>query len=182
MAAIYDNICIIIPSLHPDDKLLHLLKNLRDGGFSRIILVDDGSGEKYASYFQIGEEEYGCVVLRHHINCGKGRALKTAFNHYLNTMPDCAGVVTVDSDRASTGWMISANARTRCWEHPEALILGSRDFSGQDVPARSKFGNVMTRNVFRLLCGVKITDTQTRPAGYGQSPGGSLSLHQGRTV
>ena len=46
-------------------------------------------------------------------------------------------------------------------EHPEALILGSRDFSGQDVPARSKFGNVMTRNVFRLLCGVKITDIQT---------------------
>lgn len=59
----YDRICIIIPSLHPDDKLLALLKNLREGGFSRIILVDDGSGEKYRSYFRAGEEEYGCVVL-----------------------------------------------------------------------------------------------------------------------
>lgn len=156
----YDRICIIIPSLHPDDKLLALLKNLREGGFSRIILVDDGSGEKYRSYFRAGEEEYGCVVLRHHVNCGKGRALKTAFNHYLNTMPDCVGVVTVDSDGQHRLDDIRKCADDML-EHPEALILGSRDFSQENVPTRSRFGNVMTRNVFRLLCGVKITDTQT---------------------
>lgn len=35
--------------------------------------------------------------------------------------------------------------------HPEALILGSRDFSQENVPTRSRFGNVMTRNVFRCF-------------------------------
>ena len=74
MAAIYDNICIIIPSLHPDDKLLHLLKNLRDGGFSRIILVDDiyttGTtlDEIAALLKEYGVSKVYCVTLA----CGSG--------------------------------------------------------------------------------------------------------------
>lgn len=46
-------------------------------------------------------------------------------------------------------------------EHPEALVLGSRDFSKEDVPFNSRYGNRITRQVFRLLCGAKISDTQT---------------------
>lgn len=159
-AETFDKIGIVIPSLDPDDKLLHLLADLRDGGFSRIILVNDGSKEACMPYFRQAEEAYGCVVLRHHVNLGKGAALKTAFNHYLNEFPDCAGVITVDSD-GQHGLEDIRRCAEEMLAHPEALILGSRDFSADNVPARSRFGNVMTRNVFRLLCGVKITDTQT---------------------
>ena len=41
------------------------------------------------------------------------------------------------------------------------VILGSRDFSGEEVPPKSKFGNRITSFVFRLFFGMKITDTQT---------------------
>ena len=154
-------ISFAVPCYNSAAYMDHCIKTLLSGGEDiEIILVDDGSGEKYRSYFRAGEEEYGCVVLRHHVNCGKGRALKTAFNHYLNTMPDCVGVVTVDSDGQHRLDDIRKCADDML-AHPEALILGSRDFSQENVPTRSRFGNVMTRNVFRLLCGVKITDTQT---------------------
>ena len=34
---------IIIPSYEPDDKLLGLLKKLKETGFKNIVVVDDGS-------------------------------------------------------------------------------------------------------------------------------------------
>ncbi|NLE69891.1 MAG: glycosyltransferase, partial [Clostridiales bacterium] len=35
---------ILIPSLHPDEKLHAYVKDLIAHGFSRIVVVDDGSG------------------------------------------------------------------------------------------------------------------------------------------
>jgi putative flippase GtrA len=41
------------------------------------------------------------------------------------------------------------------------VILGCRDFSLDHVPARSRFGNNLTCGVFKVFCGMKISDTQT---------------------
>lgn len=53
---------------------------------------------------------------------------------------------------------------------PQNLILGVRDFSGPEVPARSRRGNRITSFVFRAFCGIRISDTQTGlraiPAAY----------------
>lgn len=46
-------------------------------------------------------------------------------------------------------------------EQSGRAVLGARDFTGDDVPPRSRFGNNCTRFVFRALCGIRITDTQT---------------------
>lgn len=40
------------------------------------------------------------------------------------------------------------------------MILGVREV-GKDMPLRSRLGNTITRKVFQLLSGVKISDTQT---------------------
>lgn len=157
---IFDKVLIVIPSLSPDEKLIGLLENLRDGGFPHVMIVNDGSTAAYQPYFDRAEQEFGCRVLRHHINYGKGRALKTAYNAFLNDYPGFEGVVTVDSDGQHT----VEDVRSCIYamrEHPEALILGSRDFSKENVPPRSRFGNVLTRKVFGWLCGIHISDTQT---------------------
>ena len=39
---IEQQVSIIIPSLSPDDKLLSLLGDLREAGFSHIVVVNDG--------------------------------------------------------------------------------------------------------------------------------------------
>ena len=151
---------MIIPSLEPDEKLMRLLEKLHDAGIKNIVLVDDGSGANYAPYFEQAQTRWGCVVLRHAVNLGKGRALKTAFNYCLNTWQDAPGCVTADSDGQHTPDSILAVMKALT-QSPDALILGCRNFNQTDVPFRSSFGNKFTRFVFNTLVGVKVSDTQT---------------------
>lgn len=158
---------IVIPSLEPDNRLLLLLENLQDGLRkpenssiqADILLVDDGSGADYFHIFEQAEQQYNCTILRHAVNLGKGRALKTAFNYYLNEYPDYCGVVMADADGQH-----AADDIIKCIKglsDNDALILGCRDFSSKNVPLKSLIGNKLTRNIFAYLCGVRITDTQT---------------------
>ena len=41
------------------------------------------------------------------------------------------------------------------------VVLGVRNFKKDGVPLRSRFGNTMTSGVFKILCGLNISDTQT---------------------
>ena len=156
-----------IPSLNPDDKLLSPVRSLREEGFTRILVLDEGSREESAPVFARVKSECGCELLRHPINLGKGRALKTAFMYILNTYPACAGVVTVDADGQHKAKDVAACARALL-DHPDSLILGCRDFNESGVPARSRFGNRLTRRVFSFLCGLKVSDTQTGLRGMSK--------------
>lgn len=151
---------IVIPAYEPDEKLIGLLFKLQEAGFSDIVLVDDGSGEAYGHFFIEAKETYGCKVLQHAVNQGKGRALKTAFNFCLKEFPDLPGVITADSDGQHTPECILSCASALA-EHPGALVLGCRCFDGEDVPTRSEFGNKCTRVVMKYLTGITVSDTQT---------------------
>lgn len=151
---------VIIPSYEPDEKLIMLLKTLRENGFKELIIVDDGSGEAYGHFFRQAKEEYHCHVLQHEVNMGKGRALKTAFEFVLGNFPDSVGSITADSDGQHTPECILACADALL-AHPDSLIMGCRCFDKEDVPARSEFGNKCTRVVMKYLAGVSVSDTQT---------------------
>lgn len=154
------DVVVVIPSLNPDAKLLSTVCGLREQGFMRIVVLDDGSRADTAPIFSEVERAYDCELLRHPVNLGKGRALKTAFMHILNTYPDCAGVVTVDADGQHKARDVAICAEA-LMEHPDCLILGCRDFSGSGVPTHNRIGNRITRQVFHFLCGLKVADTQT---------------------
>ncbi|MBQ7038336.1 MAG: bifunctional glycosyltransferase family 2/GtrA family protein [Clostridia bacterium] len=164
---LYRSVAIIIPSLNPDEKLLSLLADLREAGFARLLVVNDGSSAEYDEYFEKARDNYGCTVLRHAVNQGKGRALKTAFNHLLNEDEPCLGAVTVDSDGQHRIADTIAVAK-KVIDNPDALVMGCRDFSDNNpnIPARSRFGNRTTSRVLRLLCGITLSDTQTGLRGF----------------
>ncbi len=151
---------ILVPSLNPDDKMLSLIKGLHNAGFQKIVCVDDGSKDEYRHYFAQAHTEYGCDVLRHCINMGKGRGIKTGLNYVKNTYPDALGVITVDSDGQH-----SVEDTIKCSEamiaHPDSLIFGCRNFKDEGVPFKSYYGNTITRGVMKLLCGISLSDTQT---------------------
>ncbi|MGN1179627.1 MAG: glycosyltransferase [Suilimivivens sp.] len=151
---------VIIPSYEPDEKLLQLLAALRENGFLQIVLVDDGSGEEYQHFFDQAEKEFDCHVIHHESNCGKGRALKTAFTFVLHEFPDSVGSITADSDGQHTPECILACAEALL-ANPDCLIMGCRCFDKENVPARSEFGNKCTRVVMKYLAGVSVSDTQT---------------------
>lgn len=151
---------IVIPSYEPDEKLVILVNNLIEAGFENMIVVDDGSeGSDYQELFE-KVQKMGCVVLHHAVNLGKGRALKTAFNHCIYYYPETVGCVTIDSDGQHT-----VTDMTACMEclisNPQALVLGVRNFNETGIPLRSSFGNKTTSRVMKLLTGLSISDTQT---------------------
>ena len=154
------NATVIIPSLNPDEKIISTVQSLVDVGFDDIILVDDGSKEEFKKRFEEAKYFSGVTVLVHEVNKGKGRAMKTAFEYILNNRPNKPNVITVDGD----GQHLAVDVK-KCIElleeNPHAFVMGVRNFNDENVPARSRFGNKITRTVFRLLCGIKVSDTQT---------------------
>lgn len=153
----YKNLYIVIPSLDPDEKLQKTVDSLRAIGLSHFVLVDDGSREENQTFFPKTDEN--TVILRHRINRGKGAALKSAFKYILESCPDAETVITVDGDGQHLAK--DALACAEALENDSQIVLGCRDFSLPDVPKRSRFGNNTTSLVFKLLCGMNISDTQT---------------------
>ncbi len=153
----YEKLYIVIPSLDPDEKLKATITGLKEVGFCNFVLVDDGSKEENRDFFP--EEAKDIVLLRHRVNRGKGAALKTAFKYILSNCPDAEVIITVDGDgqHLPSDTLKCAAALSGGNE----IILGCRDFKLDNVPRRSRFGNTMTSLVFKLLCGIRISDTQT---------------------
>lgn len=154
------SIVIVIPSLEPDNKLINLVSSIQQyNSYWSVVVVNDGSSEKYSSIYDTIENEYQCVVLKHSVNKGKGAAIKTAINDILKNKPDVRYVITIDSDGQHT-----MEDMIKCIEaakkNPDSLVFGVREFN-KDVPFRSKFGNILTRNIVRMITGIKLSDTQT---------------------
>ena len=150
---------VVIPAYEPDEKLLGVLKDFTEQTSFSIVVVNDGSSEACRPVFD-AVRAYGHVtLLEHEVNKGKGAAMKTAFRYIGEHFPESESVMTVDAD----GQHLVADAlrvAQRLEEHPDALILGSRKFTG-NVPFKSRAGNAITRGVFRFCTGVRVYDTQT---------------------
>lgn len=157
---------VLIPAYKPDERLLALISEIKQQTDYDVLVVNDGSGSDFDAIFnQIPND---CTLLAHEYNRGKGRAMKTGFSYLVEHFPAEDGVVVVDAD----GQHLLKDVQRVCSalaEHPDCLIIGSRKFTG-NVPLRSRFGNSLTRHIFALASGVKLTDTQTglRAISLGQ--------------
>ncbi len=154
-----NTIPIIIPSLEPDSRLPELVQALQSACLSPIVIIDDGSGDGYRAIFDDLQAK-GCTVLRHEVNKGKGRALKTAFEYCLGAYPDMTGCVTADSDGQHSPECIE-KCKSALIQRPDSLVLGVRDFSLDDVPTKSRYGNNLTKRICKYIYKVDVTDTQT---------------------
>lgn len=153
------NVTVIIPSLNPDEKLVGTVTELYNAGFEDIVIIDDGSDEKHKAFFPDLSEFPYCTIIHHRVNKGKGAALKTAFKYVIKNRDYQSGVVTVDADGQHLVKDVIACAEQMT--ETETVVLGCRNFSEPHVPKRSRFGNKTTSLVFKTLCGLKISDTQT---------------------
>ena len=153
-------LAIVLPSLDPDKKIRGVIEGLIEKGFQRIVMVDDGSDADHQQYFTEAEQYEAVTVLHHGYNRGKGCALKTAFRHVLDNMPEVRGVITIDGDGQHLVDDIIACGE-RLLREGDAVVLGCRDFDQPNVPPRSVAGNKTTNRFFRVLFGIQISDTQT---------------------
>ena len=159
---IFDQTAIIIPVYRPNENLIQLINNLRLTFHQPIIVVDDGNPDQ--SIFKLLS---GVTLLHHSVNQGKGAALKTAFQHVLDNLPEIKGVVTADADgqHPSEDVLKIASLLT---QNPEAFLLATRTFDKRN-PLRNMLGNLITRYVFLAVTGQKVMDTQNGLRGIPRS-------------
>jgi glycosyltransferase involved in cell wall biosynthesis len=161
------SIVFLIPSYQPTEILCSLLQKIRLHDSSYIVVVDDGSGSDYEAIFQSVKQVPDTSLLTNAVNLGKGAALKHGMNYILVNYPACTGVVTADADgQHSAADILKMAAELK--EKPDNVIFGARQF-GLDVPLRSRFGNLISRYLYRFFIGLSLSDTQTGLRGIPRS-------------
>lgn len=145
----------IIPVFNPEPGLIPLCRGLLTY-FRIVVVVDDGSVERREEFSRLPR---GVSLIHHPENKGKGRAIKTGLSWVSKNHPEIEAVVFADGDGQHGLNDICSVARA-CLVHKQ-VVLGVRDFSKNDVPMRSRFGNNVTAFFVRWLYRLPINDTQT---------------------
>jgi glycosyltransferase involved in cell wall biosynthesis len=155
-----NDIILTVPAYNPPEQILTVINELTATFACPIVIVNDGSTFQYHSLFTTLAALPNVTLLKHAVNLGKGAALKTAFNHILCNYPECKGVVTLDADGQHKLEDIKRVFYT-FKEQPASLVLGARTFEQDNVPLKNRFGNILTRSLFRIIHKRKLNDTQT---------------------
>jgi len=158
---------ILIPAYNPGPEMLTTLEELRGADYHRFVVINDGSRRpESAPIFEELAKAEDVDLLVHSVNQGKGRGMKTGFNHILNRYPEASGVIVCDADGQHSLQAIQDVAAAK-EKYPDSMILGSRNFKeGKNVPLPNLVGNMITCVVFRLVTGIDFGDTQCGLRGY----------------
>ena len=159
---------LLIPAYQPDDRLPPYVEALKSAGVGKIIVVDDGSGDKFQPLFGSIPQDEITHVISYTPNGGKGHAMREGMRYLLDHCPEQRFIITADSDGQHTVRDVLRMIESLSENH-EGLLLGSRDFSQENVPFKSRNGNRITSAVFKLLYGVWVSDTQTGLRGFERS-------------
>ncbi|UWY29310.1 DUF2062 domain-containing protein [Flavobacterium sp. TR2] len=148
------NFCVIVPTYNNQKTLKKVLDSILDFT-TNIIIVNDGStdstGEILKSYSQLTQ-------IHHPKNLGKGRALRNGFRKALEL--DFEYAITIDSDGQHFAADIPVFLEA-IQEEPNALLIGSRNMTQENVPKKSSFGNKFSNFWFKFETGIKLDDTQS---------------------
>jgi uncharacterized protein (DUF2062 family) len=148
----------VAPSFNNARTLGDVLDRLAATGLP-IILVNDGSSDEtatIAAQWQAGDP-HDRHVLTHAENRGKAAALRTAFDHA--TRAGFTHAVTIDTDGQLAPEDIPNLLDLAARKH-DALVIGARDASATDYPARSRLGRRVSNLLVWLESGVRVDDSQ----------------------
>ena len=147
----------VVYSYRSNDQLLCTVDEMIRYGME-VVVVDDGSGEPYDSFYA-RLREYGAEVLCLPMSLGKDEALKAGICKILERENDECTLVTMDGTNPSA----TRDIFRVCIEaelNPGAIALGCR---AKEKVARftRRLGDTLTRLVVRLRSGIKVLDIQS---------------------
>lgn len=147
--------CVVMPTYNNGGTLRDVVERVLRFCTNVIVVNDgctDGSAEILASF---GDR---IMVVDYGKNRGKGYALKQGFKKALSIGYDYA--LTLDSDGQHFPEDIPLFFEAS-EQHPEALIVGSRNLNQQNMPGKNTFANKFSNFWFKIQTGVNLPDTQT---------------------
>ena len=150
---------VVIPALNPLPAIVDFVEKLKTLPIEKIIVINDGSDEKYKQTFDQLHNE-GCVVLTHGKNAGKGRAIKTGMEYILNSGLRAKGIVTVGAHgQHAVEDVEQVISSTKIFS--DGIILGVREFRNSDYPTFSHIQNRASSMLFELFFHKRLLDIQT---------------------
>ena len=151
---------ILIPIYEPDESSLVFLSKFKPEDFDSFLVIDDGSGERFAHIFKAIGETTPFQVIGYPENKGKGYALKYGFKLLLEKDPDLTTIITADGD-GQHAYEDILRVRECAAENEDAIIMGNRAFEKKKVPLASQIGHAFASLSFRTVSKQKIPDVQT---------------------
>ena len=159
-------VAVLVTAYEPGRMLLDVVEPLICAGTPAIIVVDDGSSSAREWLLNRLALEPTVHLVRHSAPKGRGAALKTGIQYFLEHLRHYTGLVTtsVDGQYAAEDVLRLARALRRS---PKLAIVAAREFpeGGSAAMAwRSGLGltDRVLRMLFRVCTGIAISDIQTR--------------------
>lgn len=168
-----DAIAVVIPAYNEARTIAATMQELRDSGYSRLIVIDDGSQDDTARI----AATYA-TVLRHVVNRGMGAALATGTTYALRV--GAQYVVHFDAD----GQHDPADIKTLITplvSNTADIVLGSRYLNNSYVPWSKRYLiHAPARIVERMMTGVVLTDVHNGLRAMNRHAAESISIYQDR--
>ncbi len=139
----------LIPIFRPKEEIRGFVEGLVSGGFSRVVIVDDGSGREYSEVLESLAKIPSVTLLRHLVNLGRGAAIRTGINYFGVEQPSCRGIVLVDTDLECPVEDVVKVARTSL-NRPNSLIVGVNE-NGEPKTLKSKLQRRALRSAYRFM-------------------------------
>ena len=153
--------CVLIPTYNNAGTLRDVVERVLVR-CADVIVVNDGSTDNTAEVLAaLGDR---VTVVGYGRNRGKGHALKKGFQKARELGFDHA--ITIDSDGQHFPEDIPLFIDA-LEQHPDALIVGSRNLNQENMPGGNTFANKFSNFWFKVQTGITLPDTQT---GYRLYP------------
>ncbi len=153
-----EKIFIVVPVYNHAGTLRNVVQGVL-AEHDQVLVVDDGSTEPVAAQL----DGLAVTLIQHEQNQGKGAALKTAAAWGLER--GMTHMISLDADGQhhpeDLPQFFAAIA-----EDPEALYVGHRDFSVENIPGSSRFGRKFSNFWLRVQTGIRLKDTQSGFRAY----------------
>lgn len=159
------NVFVVIPVFNESKRIGKVLSTLKQAApLVRVIVVDDGSGDKTDTLFSSLNDQ-SVTYLRHKINLGKGCALRTGCEAAIKMGADC--IVLMDGDGQHSPEDVLRLVEKLEQEKLD-IVFGCRTI-GKDMPLVMMLGNKFLSIMTRILFGIYVSDTQSGFRGFTKS-------------
>ena len=149
------HICALIPTYNNAGTIVDVVQRVHQQ-IRDIIVVDDGCTDNTAAL--LAALDFPVTMVSHARNKGKGAALASGFKKALEQGFDYALTIDADGQHYPEDIPFLLKALD---VHPGALIVGSRQFTDENMSGKSKFANRFSNFWFHLQTTIKLPDTQT---------------------